>query len=236
MKKFKALVTKELYQLFHSPTAWIFTVVFILINNFFYFNNLFLIDQATMRPFFSNLSLVLMLFVPILVMGSFSSEKKVNTLEILLSLPVKKSKIVLAKLVSFSLFFCFVLMFTLTVPLTLSLISIPDFGPIISSYFGTLLLGIFYAAVGIFISSLFEEQIVTALLTGIVLFVFNLLGQQFILTRVPFALQFMLTLISPQSHYSSFIRGVINLSDVFYFITLTALFSWLSVKKVGFEE
>jgi ABC-2 type transport system permease protein len=236
MKKFKALIQKELYHLFHSPVAWIFAVLFLLLNNFFYFNSLFLIGQATMRPYFTNLSLVLLFFVSAAVMSAFSEEKKSKTLEILLSLPVKKWQIAAAKLLSFVIFFAAVLLFTISIPITLYLIGNPDVGPILTGYLGTLLLASFYAGLGIYISTFFKEQVVTALVSGLILFGLHILGQNFVLERVPFQLQYLLSFLSPRTHFLNFAKGLINLGDVFYFISADALLLWLTIKKVGFEE
>ncbi len=236
MKKFKALVQKELYHLFHSPVAWIFAVLFLLLNNFFYFNNVFLIGQATMRPYFTNLSLILLFFVAAAEMSAFSEEKKSKTLEILLSLPVKKWQIAISKLLSFIIFFTAVLFFTLSIPVTLFLIGNPDIGPIISGYLGTLLLAGFYASVGIYISTFFKEQVITALITGLVLFTLHILGQNFILERVSFQLQYILSFISPNTHFLNFAKGVIDIGDLVYFLSAKAILVWLTIKNIGFNK
>jgi len=236
MNQLKTLLVKELCHLFYSPTSWIFTLLFVLLNNFFYFNNLFLVDQAEMRSYFINLPLILIFFISLLTMGAFASERKTGTLEILLSLPLKKSIIVLAKFFALLLFLISVMFFTLTVPVTLLIIGKPDIGVILISYLGIILLGAFYISFGIFISILFNEQLVVALITAISLFSLFLISQEFILERLPFILQSVFSFLSPLSHFINFSRGLISLGDIFYFLTIIILFMRLTIKKLNFKN
>ncbi len=236
MKQLKPVLVKELYQIFYSPIAWIFTLLFILLNNFFYFSNLFLVDQAEMRAYFINLPLILIFFISFLTMGIFANERKSGTLEVILSLPLKKSTIVLAKFLALLLFFIFVMFFSLTIPITLLIIGKPDMGMILTGYLGTILLGGFYIAFGVFISSLFREQLLIALLTNVSLLIIFFSGQEVILERVPFILQLILAFLSPASHFINFSKGLISLGDIFYFLTLVGFFIWLTIKKLSFKN
>lgn len=193
-------------------------------------------DQATLRPYFNNFPLTLIFFVSLLTMGSFAAERKNGTLELLLSLPVSKSKIVFAKLLSVLLFFVFTLIFTLPNVAILLAIGKPDLGPIISSYLATLFLVSFYGAIGLFISLLSKDQIVSFLITVFVILIIFFLGEDFVLQRIPSFLQNIFDLISPTNHFLNFIKGTIYLKDVIYFVSLTAFFIYLSVKNLTFSK
>jgi len=236
MKALKAVILKELTHLFNTPTAYVFAAVFLALNNFFYFNTLFLFEQATLRPFFLNLPLTLIFFVSLLTMGSFAAERKKGTLEVLLSLPLTKATIVLAKFSAIFTFFIFVIALTLSNVFILLNLAQPDLGPIASAYLGTAFLVALYTAVGILISVEAKDQISSFLLTAGILFFFYLLGESFVLDRTPSWLQGIFTFVSPTPHFLNLVKGLVSPRDLIYFLSLTIFFLYLSIKNLSFQQ
>jgi len=235
MKQLKALISKELINFFGQPTAYIFAAVFILVNNFFFFSNFFLNNQASLRDYFQFFPLTLAFFVPLVTMGAISGEYKSGTIETLLSLPVRKSQIVLAKFAASIIFFLFALLFTLPVVLIVFLLGKPDVGPIITSYLASIMLIFLYTSIGLFASSLSREHLVSLLIGVISLFGLYLCGSPIVLEKVPFFGQVILSIVSPTAHFDNFAKGLILAKDIIYFISIGWFFYWLTVQKIDFE-
>lgn len=235
MKQVKALVTKELISFFGQPTAYIFAAIFILVNNFFFFSNFFLNNQASLRDYFQFFPLSLAFFVPLITMGSISGEYKSGTIETLLSLPIKKSQIVIAKFTSSLIFFLFSLLFTLPVVVIVFFVGKPDLGPIITSYIATIFLVCLYTSVGLFASSLTSEHLVSLLIAVITLFGLYLCASPAVLEKVPYIGQTVLSILSPSAHFDSFAKGLILPKDLIYFTSVSIFFCWLTIQKIDFE-
>jgi len=235
MKQLKALISKELINFFGQPTAYIFAAVFILVNNFFFFSNFFLNNQASLRNYFQFFPLTLAFFIPLVTMGAISGEYKNDTIETLLSLPLKKSQIVLAKFAASIIFFLFALLFTLPVVLIVFLVGKPDIGPIITSYLASIMLVFLYTSIGLFASSVTREHLISLLVGVISLFGLYLCASPIVLEKVPFIGQVILSIVSPTSHFDNFAKGLILIKDIIYFISVSWFFCWLTVQKIDFE-
>ena len=162
-----SIAKKELRAYFMSPIALIFLGAFLLASLFVFFwvETFFLRNIADVRPLFSWLPILLIFLVGALTMRLWSEEQKLGTLEILLTLPVETHKLVLGKFLAGLALVGLALALTLGIPITVSMMGELDWGPVIGSYIGALLLAGAYLAIGLYISSLTENQIVALIFT-----------------------------------------------------------------------
>ncbi len=218
----RAIVKKELRHYFFSPLAYVVISIFLAITGWFFSSNLFLIKEAELRGMMEIMPLVLMFFIPAVTMRTIAEEKKLDTIQLILTMPLKEWQLVVGKYLSVLILFLVTLLFSLFYPLVLSLIGNPDSGVIISSYLGIILLGSSYIAIGIFASSLTSNQVI-AFISG-----FSIIFSVFMISRLqmilPVGLQGLVEKFSILSHFDNLARGVISTSDMVFFILLNILF------------
>jgi len=228
---------REFRAYFYSPIAYVFSVIFIVLNSGLYMFHFFFFGNADMRAFFSQLPLTLgLIFIPAVAMRLWSEEHKLGTVELLLTLPMKIEHIVLGKFLASFLFYLVALAGTLLIPILLVILGKPDFGPIIGGYFGAILLGGFFLAVGTFISGFFSDQIVSLIITSISCGFLALIGWQYVPMVIdgwlPGLGEFLYQYVGVTRHFNDIERGVIDLKSIIYFLSFTALFLYLNAKSL----
>jgi len=220
------IITKrELQSFFDSLIAYILLVLFLGISGFFtwlFGSDIFLIGQASLRAFFSIAYWTLFFFIPALTMRLLAEEKKSGTIELLLTKAVTDRQIVLGKFLSTLILIACALIFTLPYVITVASIGNMDAGGVICGYLGLLLMSGVYISIGLFASSITQNQIVaflTALFTGLLFhLIFDLLaGSTTGITGQLF------NLLSMRVHFESLSRGVVDTSDLIYYISLIFL-------------
>ncbi|HDQ44980.1 MAG TPA: ABC transporter [bacterium] len=235
MNDVKVIFKREFDAYFYSPIAYVFSIIFIVLNTGLYMFHFFFFGNADMRAFFSTLPLVLgMIFIPAITMRLWSEEKKLGTVELLLTLPIRTEHIVLGKYLASLVFYLVALAGTLTIPLMLLFLGRPDFGPIAGGYFGAILLGAFFLALGIFISAFFSDQIISLIITSLVCGFFVLIGWRYVPMVIdgwiPGLGSFLYHYVGVSRHFNDIERGVVDLRSVVYFLSFTALFLFLNAK------
>ncbi len=233
MSPILTIAKKEYREFFYSPIAYVFTSVFLFLTFWVFFANFFPLGQASLRFFFSWVPLLFLFFLPSITMSRWADEKKTGTLEILLTLPLQDGQIVMGKFVACLLILATILAATFPICITVSLLGNLDYGPVIGGYAGLFLMGATCMSIGLFLSSLTENQIIAFVTTVVVLLLFYLLGEMMVLNYVPQALKGMVSAISLSSHFASTARGVIDSQDIIYFFSLTGFFLYLNVLSIG---
>jgi ABC-2 type transport system permease protein len=165
MKNIKNIFNREFAAYFNAPIAYIFIIVFLAVNSGLFMTSFFLAGTADMRGFFSLLPIALIIFIPAISMRLWAEDARGGTLALLHSFPIKSSQLVLGKFFASFVFYLLALAGTLIIPIMIIFLGNPDLGPIIGGYFGAALLGAFFLSVGIFISSLFKDQIIAFILS-----------------------------------------------------------------------
>lgn len=223
--------TKELKSFFNSPVAYVILTLFLLIAGWFFSSGLFLVNQADLRDIFSTvIPLAYLFFIPAITMRLIAEEKKSGTLELLVTLPVRDSEIVLGKFLAALLLLASALLLTFAYPMTLSMLGDPDGGAVLGGYFGLLLMGASYLAIGVFTSGLTQNQIV-AFITGFVLiFVFFMLDK--VVIFFPGAVASVLEYLSMTYHLENIARGIIDTRDLIYFGSVVLVFLFLAVRTL----
>lgn len=231
MKNIFTLFKRELASYFNSPIAYIFAAIFLIISNWLFFQNFFLLKQATMRNYFQLLPWIFLFLAPAITMRIWSEEKKSGTIELLLTLPIRDWEAVLAKFLSALAFLMIVVSLSLSIPITIYQLGTVDFGPIIGGYLGAFLMGATYLAIGIFASALTKNQIVAFLLDLAICFGLFIIGESFVISSAG-GLAPILKYLGIGSHFENISRGVIDSRDLVYYLSLIFIFLWLNVRNL----
>ena len=232
MKNAIAVARREFRAYFESPIAYIFITAFLLLVNFLYLWTFFVAGQADMRPFFGFMPFVFLFLVPSITMRLWAEERKMGTLEVLLTLPVKEKEVVLGKFIASFLFMLIMLALTFNIPLLVGLLGNPDWGVIIGGYLGCLLMGASYLAIGLFASALSDNQIVAFILAIAICTAMLIVGEWFFLILVPDILVPLFNYLGLGAHFESMGRGVIDTRDLLYYVSIIGIFLYLNVNTV----
>jgi ABC-2 type transport system permease protein len=233
MDNILAIFKKEFKSYFISPIAYVFITVYLAVSNFLFFQSLLLIKQADMRGYFQLLPWIFLFFVPAITMRSWSEEKKVRTLELLLTWPVSDIQVVAGKFLAAFGFLLVVILFSLTIPITIILIDKPDIGPMVGGYIGALLMGGAYIAIGMWVSSYTENQIIAFILGVVGTFVLFIIGNPFFTMAAPQVFIPLLSYLGLANHFDSIERGVIDSRDIIYYCSVIGFFLFLNVQSIA---
>lgn len=227
----KSIVLREIKSFFGSPIGYLVIAVFLIGNGVFLWvfegeYNILNSGFADLSPFFNLAPWILIFLIPAVTMRSFSDEKKQGTLELLLTKPLSIWEIVNGKFLGSVLLIVIAIIPTFIYVWVIYGLGIPegniDMGSTIGSYFGLLFLISAYSAIGIFTSTLSENQIV-AFIIAVFLCFFFYFGFESVSTLLP-SFQGIISPFGMQNHFKSMGRGVIDTRDVIYFLSITILF------------
>ena len=222
---------KEFAGFFSSPIAFIFLGAFLAITLFVFFwvETFFARNIADVRPLFEWMPLLLIFLVAAITMRMWSEERRSGTLEFLLTTPVKSYQFVLGKFLACLSLVVVALALTLPLPLTVNLLGPLDWGPVFGGYLATLFLAAAYAAIGLFVSARSANQIVSLILTAVICGFFYLLGSDALTGLFGNKVSEFLKLLGSGSRFDSITRGVIDLRDLYYYLSLMGVFLTLNV-------
>lgn len=239
-----AILKKEINTFFASPIGYLVIAVFLLLNGLFLwlFKGEFnILDNgfADLSSFFLLTPWILIFLVPAVTMRSFSDEKKQGTLELLLTKPISHLNIVFGKYLGALVLICIALIPTLLYVYTISKLGNPegnlDLGSVTGSYFGLLFLVAAYTSIGIFASSLSDNQIVAFIIAVFICFFFYF-GFEGLSNYNVFGDAFYIEKLGMESHFKSMSRGVLDTRDIIYFLSITVLFiigTTLNIKRAN---
>ncbi len=227
-----AVAVREFRGAFASPVAYAWLVVFLGFTNWFFFRGFFALGLASLRGFFGLLPWTLVFLLPALTMRLWSEERKLGTIEVLLTWPLREREAVAGKFLGGLGLLAVSLAGTLPLALTVFSLGEPDPGPVLAGYLGLLLFGAAGLAIGCYASVLSENQIV-AYIAGVALtFALFVAGEDFVLVAAPSFLVPLLSGVGLGAHYWSIGRGVVDSRDVLYFASVTFFFLYLTVRRL----
>jgi ABC-2 type transport system permease protein len=232
MNNIAAIFKKEFRSYFNSPIAYIFITFFLALSAWFFFRGFFLVGQAVMRGFFSWVPWIFLLFIPAVTMKLWAEEKKIGTIEILMTLPIRDYEVVIGKFLACLALLAVTILLTLVVPFSVMYLGNPDVGTLITGYIGLLLMGAAYIAIGFFASTLTENQIVAFIIGIAVCLTLLLIGEDIVLFKTPNWLFPIFSYLGLGAHYSSILRGVLDSRDIIYYLSVIAFFLYLSTLAV----
>ncbi len=225
MKQIWIIAKREFRTFFDSLAAYILLVVFLGLSGFFtwlFGSDIFFIGQATLQPFFSVAYWTLFFFIPALTMKMLAEEKRSGTLELLLTKPITDWQVVFGKFLAVMMLIGVALLLTLPYYITVSLLGPIDHGAVWSGYFGMLLMSAAFTSIGLFASSITNNQIVAFLLALFIgvffIVIFDVLAGSF-----TGSLAYLFNYLSLSTHYESISRGVIDSKDLIYFLSIVTI-------------
>ena len=237
MEKIIVIARKEFGSFFDSLVAYILLAAFLGFSGFFTWiqgSDVFMRREADLDVFFSVARWTLFFFIPALTMKMLAEEKKTGTIEMLLTKDITDRDVVLGKFAGCLLLVAVALLFTLPYYLSIAWLGKMDHGATITGYLGLMLMAGAYIAIGLFASSITNNQIVAFLLAAFLCF-FVFMAFDF-LSRLPVFFgktDDLVQAIGIQYHYNSMSRGVLDSRDVVYFMSLTAVFLAATVLSLG---
>ncbi len=253
MTRVAAIYRRELLFFFNSTVAYAIMTVFVLLAGYFFYNllayfNLTSIEtmqnpvgarglsltESVVRPLFANISVVMLLILPLLTMRLFSEERKSGTAELLFTYPISDWDAILGKYLAAVTVYASMLALTVLYPLLLAKYTSPEPGPILTGYLGLFLIGAAYIAMGLFFSSLSENQLVA----GVATFGCGLL---FLIVAwlTPFVspgVAVVLHQLSILEHFESFSSGILDSNDVVYYLNFTVFFLFLTSRVLDSQR
>jgi len=225
MKQIWIISTRELKSFFNSLTAYIMLVAFLGFSGFFtwiFGSDIFMVGQASLQAFFGIAYWTLFFFIPALTMGLIAEEIKSGTIEQLLTKPISGWQVVTGKFLSTLLLIMIALAFTLPYYITVSKLGPIDHGAVWTGYFGLILMSATYISIGVFASSISNNQIIGFLLALFIGIFFHIIFGILAGSSTGFIGK-VLNYLNLQTHFESISRGVIDTKDLIYFLTIIGL-------------
>ncbi len=224
MRRAWTIAQRELKALFNHPTAYVLLVVFLGVNAFLFFRQSYLAGSASLRPMLDLLPWLLLFFVPAVTMRTLAEDTRNGVLEVVLAQPITELELLAGKYLGSLLFLWTALALTLPIPLSLGLGADLQWGPIVAQYVGAALLAAGLAAVGVWASSIASSQMTAFIIAVVVMFVLILVGLNPLIVGLPPALGAIAARLGVLSHFDNIGRGVIDLRDAIYFLSLAGVF------------
>ncbi len=226
-----AVLKKELSLYFHTIMGFIFVSVFMAFASYYFFAYNIVTNSSDLSTLFETLMLTLVFLIPVLTMRLLSEERKTKSDQILLTSPVSVYSVVAGKYLSALIVFLIPMLLSLVFPYITASNGNPEPGVIISVYIGFILVGAVFIAIGLFISSLTENQVIAAIFTfGALLFI--QIGDSLRGSVGSVKINAALKWLSVTERYKSFCIGVLDFADIIYLLSLCALFLFLTVKVI----
>lgn len=222
MKQIWIITKRELFSFFDSLMAYIMMIAFLGFSGFFtwlYGSDVFFIKQASLQAFFAIAYWTLFFFIPAITMRLFAEENRSGTIELLLTRPVNDWQVIFGKFLATLLLIIMALVLTLPYYITVSQLGNIDHGAVISGYLGLILISGVYISIGLFTSSISNNQIVAYLLAVFIGIFFQIIFG-ILASGMSGMLGEWISFLSVSTHFESISRGVIDSRDIIYFISL----------------
>lgn len=211
------LARKELAMLFNAPATYIVMVTFLLVTGWFFATPLFARNLSLLDDFVGPMPLLLTFVIPALTMRSFSEEFRAGTIEYLATLPIRDIDIVLGKYLGVLIFFLALLGFMLIYPILLFAVGYPDVGQTIGAFIAVFGMASFFAAIGLWASSMSRNQVVSFIIGFFGCFIFFLMGR--FADFMPGFLAPFIRALSVEAHFEPLSRGVLDTRDLLYWVS-----------------
>jgi ABC-2 type transport system permease protein len=242
MRNISVIVRRELQSYFATPLAYVFIVIFLALAGAlaFFVGNWFDRGQADLQPFFSFHPWLYLVLIPALAMRLWAEERRSGTIELLLTLPISMTQAVVGKFLASWIFSGIALALTFPFWITVNYLGNPDNGVVLASYIGSFLMAGAFLAVGSAISALTKNQVIAFVVTAALAFLFTVSGSGIGLGLLkgwaPQALIDTVTGMSFLTHFNAIVRGVIDLRDAVFFVSVIVLFLYASTVIVDMKK
>jgi ABC-2 type transport system permease protein len=247
MSGLAAIWRKELTVYFATPIFYLTGFFFLLLGGYFFYSNVYFYSQVSFqgaqnpqlaallnpshmvfRPLFTTLTIIFLMIVPLLTMRLLAEEKRSGTAELLFTYPLSDWAVILGKFLAAWVVYLIFLAFTVTYPLAFAALGRLDWGAVAAGYLGLVLLGGACLALGLFTSSLTENQIIAAVAAFALLLLFWLIGWQ----QDASGLGAVFAALSLMEHFDNFPRGVIDTRDLIFYLSFIYFFLFLTKRQL----
>ena len=231
MRNIRTVYLRELVGFFNSPMAYIFLVIFAIVNGYFFTNRFFLFGQSDLRSLFDIVPLVFLFFIPAISMGLIARENDIGTMETMSTLPLSTVQFVLGKFIAALCLILLGLLATSIHFITLVFVGTNiDYGAIFSGYLGLALMGATFAAIGTYASSITQNQVVAFIIGLFMVLIIFMLDKTLIF--VPSSIAGLLQFLAIDYHLSNMSRGVIDSRNIIYFLSVIGFFLIMTVQSL----
>ncbi len=226
MSKFSTVAKKELRSYFSSPTAFIFLGTYLFVNLFVFFwvEKFFSRNIADLRPLFEWMPVLMIFLIATLTMKMWSEERRMGTMEFLLTLPVKSLDLVLGKFAACLSLVGIALAMTLGLAVSVGILGPLDWGPVFGAYLASMLLACAYTAIGLYISAKTDSQIISLIVTVFACGLLYILGSPALVGLFGNSMGEVLRSLGSGSRFDAISRGILDLRDVYYYLSIAAIF------------
>ncbi len=234
------IAKREFKSYFATPLAYIFLVIFLALTGAFafYIGRFFSTEQASLQIFFTYHPWLYMMLIPAIAMRLWAEERKTGTIEILMTLPVSTAEAVLGKYFAAWAFSGIALLLTFPIWLSVNWLGNPDNGVIVASYLGSFFMAGAFLAIGSCISALTKNQVIAFIVAATVCFLFTMSGLDLVLDFFrAWAPEIVVQTVASMSfltHFSAILKGVIDIRDLIYFLSLIAF--WLFANVIVIDQ
>ena len=218
MRRTLTIAKREFIGYFNGPAAYIVICLFMIVMGIFFWNPFFLVNRVSVRSMFDLMSILLLPTAPAMTMGLLAEEKRTGTIELLLTMPLRDTEVVVGKFLGALGLLCVLLLLTLPYPISAGTLGQLDWGPVLSAYLAVLLQGAAMLAIGLLASSWTENQLIAFFTGGMLCFGFWIMGR--FLPFVPLGVANVLEWFWFDYHYDNMVRGVIDSRDVLFFFSV----------------
>jgi len=231
MLNIRMIFRREIHSFFNSPMAYIFLVIFAIVSGYFFTNTFFLFGQSDLRVLFDMIPLVYLFFIPAVSMGLIARENNIGTMETISTLPLSTFEFVIGKfLAGFSLIMLGLLATSIHFITLVNVGTNIDYGAIFSGYLGLALMGATFTAIGIYSSSVTENQVVAFIIGVFLVLLFYMLDKT--LVFAPQSIVGIVQFLAVDYHLSNISRGVIDSRNIIYFLSMIGFFIYLTIQTL----
>jgi ABC-2 type transport system permease protein len=230
MNSIWVIFKRELAAYFSTPLAYVFIVIFLALSGAltFFVGAFFERGQADLQSFFSFHPWIYLFLIPAVAMRLWAEERKAGTVELLMTLPVSTPTAVIGKFLAAWLFIAIAVVLTFPLWITVNILGDPDNGVILASYIGSLIMAGAFLAIGAFVSAMTKNQVIAFIIAAAACFLFMMSGLELVQSAFTgWAPEFLIDGIksmSFMSHFQAIMRGVIDLRDLVFFLSVIGVF------------
>jgi ABC-2 type transport system permease protein len=253
MKGFAAIFKRELYAFFASPIFYVVGGIFLILSGYFFYTSVAYfslisfqaarnpyaggqvnLNEMVVKPFFDDMSIILLLIVPLLTMRLLAEEKKNGTIELLLTYPVRETAVVLGKFLATLFMILILLALTAVNVFLISRFGIVEWGPVLTGYCGLVLMAAGFISLGLFTSALTQNQIIAAVLGFGALLMFWIIGWAGSVSG-PGVGQ-VVNYLSLLEHQDPFSKGVLDSRDFMFYFNFSVFFIFLTLRYLDSQK
>ncbi len=242
MKNIITIFKRELSSYFATPVAYVFIVIFLIMSGAltFYLGSFYERGQADLIPFFQFHPWLYLFLVPAIAMRLWAEERKTGSIELLMTLPISVGQSVMGKYLAAWVFIGIALVLTFPMWITVNYLGNPDNGVIFAAYLGSFLMAGGFLAIGSCISATTKNQVIAFIITVVICFIFLLAGSALVLNFfkvwIPQSIVDAISSLSFLTHYASIAKGVIDLRDIIYFVTLIGFWLYANALVIDMKK